>query len=143
MYLPIPIFSPGSHGLIHSCLGGRVCIYKTKCRAAKFSLQHPGLPELFMTAGACSCPAGLLASSLAWFHPSVPQGVYHGLRRQCSLPPPSSSDLFSVASGRFRFLPTRWAAPFLPPNSSSAHNTALFLTPGPPGAICHLVSDSR
>lgn len=139
MCLPVPIFSPGFHDLIHSCLGRRVCIYQTKCQAAKLSLQHPGLPELFKTAGACLCPAGLLASSLAWFHPSVPQGVYHGIAPYS----PSSSDLFSVASGRFRFLPTRWAAPFVLPNSSSAHNTALFLTSGPPGAICHLVSDSR
>lgn len=84
---PIPIFSPGSHGLIHSCLGRRVCIYQTKFCASKLSLQHPGLPELYKTAGACSCPAGLLASSLAWFHLSVPQGVYHGRRRHCPLSP--------------------------------------------------------
>lgn len=54
--------------------------------------------------------------------------------RRCPSPSPG---LFPAASGRFRFLPARWAAPtpFLC-SSSSALNTALLLPPEPPR--CHL-----
>lgn len=109
---PIPTFSPEIHGLIHSCLGGRMCIYTTICLAAKLSLQYPGLPELYMTAGACLCPAGLLASSLAGsilLCLKVSAMALEGIA-----PPQPSPGLFPVASGRFRFLPTRWAAPLIP-----------------------------
>lgn len=80
--------------------------------AAKLSLQYPGLPELYMTAGACSCPAGLLASSLAG---SILLCLkVSALALEGIAPPQPSPGLFPVASGRFRFLPTRWAAPLIP-----------------------------
>lgn len=82
------------------------------CLAAKLSLQHPGLPVLYMTAGTCLCPAGLLASSLAG---SILLCLKVFLPLKAALkgiaPPQSSPGPFPVASGRFRFLPTRWAAP--------------------------------
>lgn len=56
--------------------------------------------------------------------------------RRC---PPPGPGLFPTASGRFRFLPARWAAPLTPRSSSSAHNPSLLLPPGPPSAICHPV----
>lgn len=49
-----------------------------------------------------------------WLHPSVPRGVCHSLGRYQLLPNPAQSRPFPVASGRFRFLPTRWAAPLIP-----------------------------
>jgi hypothetical protein len=111
--LPIPAFSPEFHGLFHSCFGGRMYIYTTIYLAAKLSLQHPGLPELYMTAGTCSCSEWLLASSLAGsilLCLKVSATALEGI-----VPPPSSPGPFPVASGRFRFLPTRWAVPLIPP----------------------------
>lgn len=109
---PTPTFSPEIHGLTYSCLEGRMCIYIPICLAAKLNLQYPGLPELYRTAGACSCPAGLLASSLAGsilLCLKVSAMALEGIA-----PPQPSPGPFPVASGRLRFLPTRWAAPLIP-----------------------------
>lgn len=108
---------------------------------AKLSLQHASLPELYMTAGACSHPAGLLAPSLAGsilLCLKVSTTGWEGIAPSPIYPRAIPCGLWEVQVSAHQV----GSSPH-PPDSSSAHNTALFLTHGPPGAICHLVSDSR
>lgn len=84
-------------------------VEKHTCLVAKCSLQTRGLSERQQLVPACSPWA--LAPSLGWLSPVVPWSACGRLGRHGLSPGPG---LFPTASGRFRFLPARWAAPPVP-----------------------------
>lgn len=100
--------------------------------------------QLYLTAGACLCSAGLLASSLAGsilLCLKVSATAFEGIA-----PPQSSPGPFPVASGRFMFLPTRWAAPLVPPKQqlSSQHcPVSCHLGPQVPSATLFQIAGRR
>lgn len=129
------IFSTCSVVSMHFCWGRRLCSWRNICLVAKLSLQPRGLPELHITAGACSLPAGpwppAWAGSVLWC-----QGARGCPGRRC---PSSSPGLFLVASGRFGFLPARWAAPPVPTAAAQLTTLPCSCHLSPPGTICRPV----
>lgn len=125
------LFSTLPHGLHALWLGKKGMWLKKTRLVAKRGLQPTGWSELLQLVPARS--PWVLASSLGWLSPVVPWSARGRPGGRCLSPGPG---LFPTASGRFGFLPTRWAAPPVPRSSGSAHNTALLLPPEPPR--CHL-----